>query len=282
MSVDLNPLIVVDGKPVAVDALVELAEPPPAPRGRPRRRPARRRAFRALFEPRGVIVAGASTHPGKFGFVALHNILAAGYPGRVGATNLEATPVLGDRHRPHHRRAARRAVGPRVRLHARGRQRRAAPRVREARACAPRSSRARATARRARRAAAPSASSSTLADELGILLAGPNGQGVVSTPARTVRADRCALPARGPHRDREPVGQLRLVVRELGGADRRRRQPGRERRQRGRGRRSPTTSTGTPTTTRPRSASRTSKASPTAGRCSSASPRSRAASPSCS
>ena len=32
--------------------------------------------FRALFEPRGVLVAGASTHPGKFGFVALHNILA--------------------------------------------------------------------------------------------------------------------------------------------------------------------------------------------------------------
>ena len=33
--------------------------------------------FRALFEPRGIIVAGASTHPGKFGFVALHNILSA-------------------------------------------------------------------------------------------------------------------------------------------------------------------------------------------------------------
>ncbi len=52
-------------------------------------------AFRALFEPRGVIVAGASTHPGKFGFVALHNILAAGYRGKVGATNLEGTSVLG-------------------------------------------------------------------------------------------------------------------------------------------------------------------------------------------
>jgi acetyltransferase len=51
--------------------------------------------FRALFEPRGVIVAGASTHPGKFGFVALHNILANGYGGKVFATNLEGTPVLG-------------------------------------------------------------------------------------------------------------------------------------------------------------------------------------------
>ena len=72
--------------PVAVDALVELdAEP-----RRRRRRAATRHATRddagsrALFEPRGVVVAGASTHPGKFGFVALHNILAAGYrgPGR--------------------------------------------------------------------------------------------------------------------------------------------------------------------------------------------------------
>jgi acyl-CoA synthetase (NDP forming) len=51
--------------------------------------------FQALFEPKGIIVAGASTHPGKFGFVALHNIIANGYEGRVFATNLEATPVLG-------------------------------------------------------------------------------------------------------------------------------------------------------------------------------------------
>ncbi|MBA2280552.1 MAG: CoA-binding protein [Acidimicrobiia bacterium] len=51
--------------------------------------------YRALFDPRGVIVAGASSHPGKFGFVALHNLLACGYQGRVFATNLEGTPVLG-------------------------------------------------------------------------------------------------------------------------------------------------------------------------------------------
>ena len=51
--------------------------------------------FRALFEPRGVLVAGASTHPGKFGFVTLHNLLASGYGGRVFATNLEGATVLG-------------------------------------------------------------------------------------------------------------------------------------------------------------------------------------------
>ncbi len=49
----------------------------------------------ALFEPRGVLVAGASTHPGKFGFVSLHNILAAGFAGPVYATNLSGSEVLG-------------------------------------------------------------------------------------------------------------------------------------------------------------------------------------------
>jgi acyl-CoA synthetase (NDP forming) len=51
--------------------------------------------FRALFDPSGIIVAGASTHPGKFGFVALHNILANGYAGEVFATNREGVEVLG-------------------------------------------------------------------------------------------------------------------------------------------------------------------------------------------
>ena len=51
--------------------------------------------FNALFDPKGIIVAGASTHPGKFGFVALHNLLSSGYTGRVFATNLEGESVLG-------------------------------------------------------------------------------------------------------------------------------------------------------------------------------------------
>jgi acetyltransferase len=57
---------------------------------------ARRRAgFEALFDPRGVIVAGASSHPGKVGFVALHNLLASGYRGQVFATNRDGGTVLG-------------------------------------------------------------------------------------------------------------------------------------------------------------------------------------------
>ncbi|MDP6177909.1 MAG: CoA-binding protein [Acidimicrobiales bacterium] len=48
-----------------------------------------------LFEPRGVIVTGVSTHPGKFGFVTLHNILTCGYEGPVYAVGREAGTVLG-------------------------------------------------------------------------------------------------------------------------------------------------------------------------------------------
>ena len=51
--------------------------------------------FEALFDPKGVIVAGVSSHPAKFGFVSLHNILASGYEGKVFATNREGGEVLG-------------------------------------------------------------------------------------------------------------------------------------------------------------------------------------------
>lgn len=98
-SIDVNPLIVrPDGRPVAVDALVELAEEgsadgtEPAALRRPRPSDAQ---FRRLFEPSGVVVTGASSHPGKFGFVALHNILAGGYQGIVAGTNLQGEEVLG-------------------------------------------------------------------------------------------------------------------------------------------------------------------------------------------
>jgi len=50
-----------------------------------------------LFDPRGIIVAGASAHPGKFGFVTLHNILRCGYEGAVYPLSLEGGDVLGRR-----------------------------------------------------------------------------------------------------------------------------------------------------------------------------------------
>jgi len=181
-GVDVNPLIVTpSGRPVAVDALVEIAEPVEAAHAPVRVRPSDA-AFRALFDPKGVLITGASTHPGKFGFVSLHNLLAAGYRGGVYGTNLHGEVVLGiqtvadieslpddaidlvfvctpARTNPDILRAcAAKGVGAAFLTSAgygeAGEQGRVAERELV-----------------------------ELADELGILLAGPNGQGVVSTPA---------------------------------------------------------------------------------------------------
>src|SRR5262249_36963295 len=96
-SADLNPLIVRDGLPVAVDALVELdpsASPAAAPRAAPEPAALVER-FRPLFHPRGVVLAGVSSHPGKFGSVAFHNLLRFGYRGAVFPVNREGAEVLG-------------------------------------------------------------------------------------------------------------------------------------------------------------------------------------------
>ncbi len=138
--------------------------------------------FDALFEPRGVIVAGASTHPGKFGFVSLHNLLAGGYQGRVFATNRDASTVLGIE------------------------TMRSLDELPEGAAdlmfvCTPKSvvpELLRTAAAKGVRAAFLTTAGYgesdeqgrldedeliELCDQLGILLAGPNGQGVVSTPS---------------------------------------------------------------------------------------------------
>jgi acetyltransferase len=180
-SVDVNPLIVTPGGiPIAVDALVELgqsqdAHPPMRPRPDDDR-------FRALFEPRGVLVTGASTHPGKFGFVSLHNLLASGYPGRVFATNLHGEEVLGIRTVPDIDQLPNGAIDLVVVCTP------AASNPEILRACAAKGVRAAfltsagygEAGEEGRRAEQELVA---LADELGILLAGPNGQGVVSTPA---------------------------------------------------------------------------------------------------
>jgi acetyltransferase len=139
--------------------------------------------FRALFDPRGVVVAGASSHPGKFGFVALHNLLSQGYRGEVYATNREGGTILGIETVPGVDDLPAQATVDLVVV------------------CTPAGANEdllRACARRGVRAAfvtsagygeagdegrAAQASLVALADELGILLAGPNGQGVVSTPS---------------------------------------------------------------------------------------------------
>lgn len=138
--------------------------------------------FAALFEPRGVVVAGASSHPGKFGFVSLHNLLSCGYKGKVFATNLSGEEVLGIT------TLASVDELPEGEIDL-------------AFVCTPASTNAdviRACARKGIKAAfvtsagygesgeegrKTEAELIALARELGVLVAGPNGQGLVSTPA---------------------------------------------------------------------------------------------------
>ncbi|MDG2335315.1 MAG: acetate--CoA ligase family protein [Myxococcota bacterium] len=182
-SVDLNPLILCQGSPVAVDALVELGEPGVEPARRECPDPdALRERFDALFHPRGVVVAGVSSHPAKFGFVTLHNLQRFGFKGEIFPVKLDGAEVLG------------------------------APTLRDIESvpqgaadlvfvCTPTSGNAQllrdCAAKGIRAAFIASAGYGEAgeegralqkelvetADELGMLLIGPNGQGVISTPA---------------------------------------------------------------------------------------------------
>lgn len=138
--------------------------------------------FAALFEPRGVVVAGASIHPGKFGFVSVHNLIASGYRGRIFATNLEGVEVLGVQtvrsmdEVPHGAADLVFVCTPKAANEALLRS--AAERgVRAAFLTSAGYGEAGEDGRRDERALVE------LCEELGILLVGPNGQGVVSTPA---------------------------------------------------------------------------------------------------
>ncbi|HYN33257.1 MAG TPA: acetate--CoA ligase family protein [Ilumatobacteraceae bacterium] len=180
-SVDINPLIVQpDGRLVAVDGLVELGADGDVPRPAGRARPTAAQ-FRALFDPRGVLVTGASTHPGKFGFVSLHNLLAAGYAGGVYGTNLKGEEVLGIK------TVADIADLPADAIDLVFVCTPAAANPDLLRACAAKGITAAFLTSAGYGEAGDEgriaeAELVALADELGILLAGPNGQGVVSTP----------------------------------------------------------------------------------------------------
>ena len=139
--------------------------------------------LRPLFEPKGVIVVGASSHPAKFGFVALHNVLAQGFPGRVFAVNRDGGEILGlptatdIGDLPSGEADLAVVCTPAT----------ANPGVLQA--CAAKGVKAayvvsggyRETGAEGRRAEEELVA---LADKLGMVLAGPNGQGLISTPAR--------------------------------------------------------------------------------------------------
>ncbi len=140
--------------------------------------------FRALFDPRAILVAGASSHPGKFGFVTLHNVLSQGYRGGVYATNRDGGTILGVETLTSVDDLPADAPIDLVFV------------------CTPAAANPdllRACARRGITAAFVTSAGYgeagdegrqaeqelvALAEELGMLLAGPNGQGVVSTPTR--------------------------------------------------------------------------------------------------
>ena len=198
ISIDVNPLIVTaDGSPLAVDALVELGElgdvdtASTTKRARPTET-----QFRALFDPKGVLVAGASTHPGKFGFGSLHNILASGYQGAVFGTNLEGEEVLGIR------TVADVADLPDDAIDLVFVCTPASANERVLRACAAKGVKAAFLTSAGYGEAGPAGRAAeaelvALADELGILLAGPNGQGLVSTPANLCAQIVAPYPPRG-------------------------------------------------------------------------------------
>jgi acetyltransferase len=192
-SVDLNPVLLRarDGKPVAVDALVELGASEEADarsaagarEASPRTRRTEQQVLerlRPLFHPRGVLVAGVSAHPGKFGFVAYHNLLRFGFEGEVWALNRDGSEVLG---RKTIRDVAELPEGAADLVFVCTPQ---AANLELLRACAARGVRAAfvasggygeagAEGRRHERELV------ALADSLGMVVAGPNGQGVIST-----------------------------------------------------------------------------------------------------
>jgi acetyltransferase len=138
--------------------------------------------FAALFNPRAIVVIGASSHPGKFGFVSLHNALANQFAGGVYATNLQRENILGVQ-----------TVSDLSEL--------PVGEIDLAFFCTPASSNEQLLKQCAQLGISSAfiasagyresgesgevaeASLLALANSLGMLIAGPNGQGVVSTPA---------------------------------------------------------------------------------------------------
>ena len=106
-SIDVNPLKVrPDGKPVAVDALINLDASPSTSllrlrSGQVRARkeappqPPRKAGLAKLFTPDSVAIIGASGTAGKAGNTVIKNILANGYKGKIHLVNPKGGEILG-------------------------------------------------------------------------------------------------------------------------------------------------------------------------------------------
>ena len=95
-QIDVNPLILEEGRPVAVDALITLADPAelgetvaePAP-------PLDHDRFRAFMEPESLAIVGVSEAPGKWGYRILFNTLEGKYTGRLYGVNPKYQELMG-------------------------------------------------------------------------------------------------------------------------------------------------------------------------------------------
>ncbi|MDP6981294.1 MAG: acetate--CoA ligase family protein [Myxococcota bacterium] len=183
-SVDLNPVIIAGSRPVAVDALVELGAATStdagASEGAQLDDAALLARYEPLFRPKGVIVAGVSSHPGKFGFATLHNLRRFGFEGDIFPVKPDQAEVLGAPTLPDVSQVPDGAADlvfvctPNK------------ANVELLRACAKKGVRAAFVTSAGYGEAGPEGVALQeelvrTADELGILMIGPNGQGVIST-----------------------------------------------------------------------------------------------------
>ena len=90
-EIDINPLMVRNGLPVAVDALVVLQAPQP----QPAQAAAAGGNLEILFEPRSVAVVGASQTSHKAGNDVIKNILANEFGGQLYLVNPRGGEILG-------------------------------------------------------------------------------------------------------------------------------------------------------------------------------------------
>ena len=154
-----------------------------------------------LFEPRGVVVTGVSSHPGKFGFVTLHNLLSCGYQGEVfavgrpdpegGATIILNCPVLASVDALPEGAAELLVVCTPVSANEQIIRTAAERGVRAVFVAAGGYSEA------SEEGAAAETRLVALADELDLILAGPNGQGITSPPVGLCAQIVAPFPPRG-------------------------------------------------------------------------------------
>lgn len=157
--------------------------------------------FQPLFDPRGLVVAGVSRHPGKFGFMALHNILRNNYRGAVYATSRSGEEVLGVRTLPSATELPEGAVDLVVVCTP------TSANLELLKVCAAKGARAALVTSAGYGESGPEGEAAerdlvALSRELGMVLAGPNGQGLVSTTSSL-----CAQ-ILGPY---PPTGQIGIV-----------------------------------------------------------------------